>query len=137
MCATGACAIFGASMNWRLVKIIVITTKEFLVVSVDFECRHTTPKFIPSRFCCYMKCFDKSVFTNEPVFYTIQKEGEDVAQIVVERFEKNLLWECLQKTDGNDDEGKAVTQCWLCDNVLGEDKDRDHCHFTGNTWHGT
>ena len=47
-------------------------------------------KHTPSGFCYHIKCFDKSVYKQEPVIYTKQPEDEDVAQTFVEMLERDL-----------------------------------------------
>ena len=65
------------------------------VVYADFECfteklDTTQPnpkqsytkqyqKHTPSGFCYYIKCFDDSVYKQEPLIYTKQSEDKDVA----------------------------------------------------------
>ena len=76
------------------------------VVYADFECftekldttqpnpkqSHTRQyqKHTPSGFCYYIKCFDDSVYKQEPVIYTKQSEDEDVAQVFFDKLVEDL-----------------------------------------------
>ena len=114
------------------------------------ECSYTKQyqKHIPSGFCYYIKCFDDSVYNQDPVMYTKQSKDEDVAQIFVEMLEKDL--KAVYATNGKakmtltPEEQKAfrhATTCWICEEALVKDQSqedykkkqpvRDHCHFTG------
>ena len=91
-------------------------------------------KHKPSSFCYYIKCFDDEVYEPELVSYT----GEDAAQEFVEMLEEDI------KIIANIREKKMIlgkkgkerfdeeTKCWICNEKFdGDDKVRDHCHFTG------
>ena len=64
---------------------------------------------------------------------------EDVAQMFVDQLEKDIcnIFKIFGKqkkmifTRYNMAEFKKSTHCWICNGLLGEDKMRDHCHFTG------
>ncbi|XP_072019741.1 uncharacterized protein [Amphiura filiformis] len=47
-------------------------------------------KHEPSGIFYYIKCFDDSVYTQEPVIFTKESEDQDVAQIFVETLEQNI-----------------------------------------------
>ena len=104
-------------------------------------------KHIPSGFCYYIKCFDDSVYNQDPVMYTKQSKDEDVAQIFIEMLEKDL--KAVYAANGKakmtltPEEQKAfrhATTCWICEEALVKDQSqedykkkqpvRDHCHFT-------
>ena len=93
-------------------------------------------KHEPSSFCYYIKCFDDEVYEYKPeiVSYT----GEDAVQKFVEMLEEDI------KIIANIREKKMIfgkeekerfdeeTKCWICNKKFdGDDKVRDHCHFTG------
>ena len=131
------------------------------VVYVDFECfteklDTTQPnpkqsytkqyqKHTPSGFCYYIKCFDDSVYKQEPVIYTKQSEDEDVAQIFFEKLVKDLKGiykNCgkakMKITPNQQRKFQKATKCWICGDKLVTHQDyekkqpvRDHCHFTG------
>ncbi|XP_072023059.1 uncharacterized protein [Amphiura filiformis] len=46
-------------------------------------------KHEPSGFSYYIKCFDDSVYSQEPVVYTKQSETEDVSQVFVKKLEED------------------------------------------------
>ena len=88
------------------------------------ECSYTKQyqKHIPSGFCYYIKCFDDSVYNQDPVMYTKQSKDEDVAQIFVEMLEKDL--KAVYAANGKakmtltPEEQKAfrhATTCWICE----------------------
>ena len=101
-------------------------------------------KHEPSGFCYYIKCFDDSVYSQEPVIYTKQSEEDDVAQIFVNTLEENIR-DIYQKFRfqkkmifGPEDQKvcKKSTHCHICKQPLTPDDKthytvRDHCHFTG------
>ena len=120
------------------------------IVYADFECfikpiQSCSPddkesytkqyqKHEPSSFCYYIKCFDDEVYEPQLVSYT----GEDAAQKFVEMFEEDI------KIITNIPKKKMIfniqeqiqyekeTECWICNEKFdGDDKVRDHCHFTG------
>ena len=91
-------------------------------------------KHEPSSFCYYIKCFDDEVYKPILVSYT----GEDAAQKFVEMLEEDI------KISTNIPKKKMIfgekekerfdkeTKCWICNEDFdGDDKVRDHCHFTG------
>ncbi|XP_072017519.1 uncharacterized protein [Amphiura filiformis] len=129
------------------------------VVYADFE-SFTTPiqtcqpevsqkttkyqKHEPSGFCYYIKCFDDSVYTQEPVKFTKESEDQDVAQIFVETLEQNIKeihqqFKFQKKMIFGEQEReifKKSTHCHICkDPLTPDDKDnynvRDHCHYKG------
>ena len=120
------------------------------IVCADFECfikpiQSCSPddkesynkqyqKHEPSSFCYYIKCFDDEVYEPKLVSYT----REDAAQKFVEMLEEDI------KIITNIPKKKMIfniqeqiqyekeTECWICNEKFdGDDKARDHCHFTG------
>ena len=67
-------------------------TKKLDTVQPDSKESYTKryQKHSPSGFCYRIKCFDQSVYKQEPVIYTKQSEDEDVAQTFVEMLERDL-----------------------------------------------
>lgn len=49
-----------------------------------------TYKHVPSGLAYYIQCFDEAVFPGKLEQYSIQKEGEDVAQVFVERLLRDI-----------------------------------------------
>ncbi|XP_022784275.1 uncharacterized protein LOC111324871 [Stylophora pistillata] len=94
---------------------------------------------IPVSFCYYIKCsFDDK--HSKKVEYTAKSEDEDVAQIFVNMLEeevkaiyKNHPPKKMIFTDGDAKIFEKATCCWICeeDFMAGEEKVRDHCHYTG------
>ena len=124
------------------------------VVYADFECftkpmnscspnpkesyNYNYQKHEPSGFCFYIKGI---IGKFKPFIYTKNYEDEDIAKIFVKKIEeitngiynkyyrrpKPLLLTHIEQKLFE----KAKT-CHICSRDLGEDKVRDHCHFTGH-----
>ena len=90
-------------------------------------------KHEPISFSYYIKCFDDNVFKPVLRSYT----GEDAMQKFVEQLEKdvieiaNIPAKKMIFKEEEADRFNKVTNCWICKGELGEDKVRDHCHYTG------
>ena len=90
-------------------------------------------KHEPISFSYYIKCFDDNVFKAVLRSYT----GEDAMQKFVEWLEKDVIGIAnipakkmiFEKEEA--DRFNEETKCWICKGELGEDKVRDHCHYTG------
>ena len=75
----------------------------------------------------------------KPLDYRAKNVDEDIAQMFVNQLEKDIynIYQIFGKqkkmifTRKDMEEFKKSTQCWICNGLLGEDKVRDHCHFTG------
>ena len=118
------------------------------VVYADFECftkpmnscspnpkesyNYNYQKHEPSGFCFYVKgIVDKKI---KPIIYTKKSEDEDVAKIFVEKLTevtKSLRTKPLRLTSSEQKSFEEANTCHICNCDLGEDKVRDHCHFTG------
>ena len=94
---------------------------------------------VPVSFCYYVKCSFNDKFS-KVVEYTAKSEDEDVAQIFVNRVEKEV------RSIYKDHPPKKMiftkrdiaifeksTSCWICGEGFTDDdeKVRDHCHYTG------
>ncbi len=96
-------------------------------------------KHSPSGFCYYVKCFDDNVYTQEPVMYTKKSEDDDIAQIFVDTLEENMKkiyhkFKFEKTMIFGSKEQKIYdcsTKCHICSGELGDDRVRDHCHYTG------
>ena len=125
------------------------------VVYADFEC-FTKPiinersyskeesysfsyqKHEPSGFCIFVK---GPSYTNiKPFIYTKKKEDEDVAKIFVEKLAEvtkaiyNGYYLRPKPIKFNEKQQKSFDEaeyCNICEKELGEDRVKDHCHFTG------
>ncbi|XP_072028310.1 uncharacterized protein [Amphiura filiformis] len=100
-------------------------------------------KHEPSGFCYYIKCFDDSLYRQDPVVYTKRSEDEDVAQIFVERLEEDIrrIYRRFKFPQNMvfDQRERAIfaesSDCHICKKPLTPlDEEnrvvRDHCHFT-------
>jgi hypothetical protein len=96
-------------------------------------------KHTPSSFCYYIKCFDDSLYKQDPVTSTAEKEDDDVAQLFVDTLEQNIkdiyhkfkFPKKMKFTKNDEARYDSATTCHICGDELGEDKVRDHCHLTG------
>ena len=95
-------------------------------------------KHTPSSFCYYIKCFDDNVYTKDPVTYTAKTNDEDVAQKFVEMLEEDVkkIYKIPAKEmifgEKEREDFERATECWICQGKLkGDDRVRDHCHYTG------
>ena len=96
-------------------------------------------KHTPSSFCYYIKCFNDDVYKHEPVSYVSEGDDVDVAGKFVETLEAHIkkIYQQFKypksMTFTKDDEERynRATKCHICNGELGDDRVRDHCHFTG------
>jgi len=93
-------------------------------------------KHTPSGFSYYIKRFDDS---QEPVIYVKKSDDDDVAKIFVDmlenevkkiynqfKFKKDMIF------DKQDEKAfRKAIKCHICDEELGDDRVRDHCHLSG------
>ena len=101
-------------------------------------------KHQPCGFCYKIVCpeeieklMPKSLL--KPLVYRAKNTDEDVAQIFVNQLEMDIckifkVFDCHKKmifTRKDKEEFNKSTNCWICNGLLGEDRVRDHCHFTG------
>ena len=123
------------------------------VIYADFECftkpvLHCAPdpsesydvdyqKHEPSGFCFYLKGITDSFKTES---FTKEKEDDNVAAIFVNRivgYTKSIYTEYYRKpkqmllTKDEEKSFKKAKYCNICEEELGKDRVRDHCHFTG------
>ena len=47
-------------------------------------------KHTPSGFCYHIKCFDDTLYFQEPVTFVKEYDDDDVAQIFIDTLEKNI-----------------------------------------------
>ena len=47
-------------------------------------------KHIPSGFCYHIKCFDDTLYSQEPVTFVKEFNDDDVAQIFIDTLERNI-----------------------------------------------
>ena len=124
------------------------------VVYADFECftksvesckpnpedpySFVYQKHEPSGFCFYIKGIVPHLFS--PITFTKKKESDNVAEIFVSKLVKitQKLFDdfyrhpkSLRLTKEEEKSFKEAKICHICLGDLGEDRVRDHCHFTG------
>ena len=87
----------------------------------------------------YSKCFDDTLYSQQSVTFVNEFNDDDVAQIFIDILEKNIK-EIYKKSKFPKStlmtmHDKLVydnsTLCHICNEDLGEDKVRDHCHLSG------
>ena len=96
-------------------------------------------KHIPIGFCYHIKCFDDTLYSQQPVTFVKEFNDDDVAQIFIDTLEKNIkeIYKSLKFSKSMImtmyDKMAYVnsTLCHICNEELGEDRVRDHCHLSG------
>ena len=96
-------------------------------------------KYTPSGFCYHIKCFDDTLYSQEPVTFVKEHNDDDVAQIVIDTLEKNIkdiykkfkLPKSMIMTMHDKLVYDNSTLCHICNEDLGKDRVRDHCHLSG------
>ena len=124
------------------------------VVYADFECftkpmsscspnpkesyNYNYQKHEPSGFCFYVKGIVIKKIT--PIIYTKTSANENIAKVFVEKLEEvtkgiyNDFYKRFKPLKMSPKDQKLFNEaktCHICSLELGEDKVRDHCHFTG------
>ena len=95
-------------------------------------------KHEPISFCYYIKSFDESVYKSKLRVYTKKEESDyDAMDTFINWLESdvreiaNLENKDMIFTPENEKEFINALNCWLCGEYMGNDRVRDHCHFTG------
>ena len=96
-------------------------------------------KHIPSGFCYHIKCFDDTLYSQQPATFVKEFNDDDVGQIFIDTFEKkiNEIYKKFKfpKYMIMTMHDKLVydnsTLCHICNKELGKDKVRDHYHLSG------
>ena len=96
-------------------------------------------KHIPSGFYYNIKCFNVTVYAQQPVTFVKKFNDDDVAQIFIDTLEKNIKEICdkfkFSKKMTMIMHDKLVydnsTLCHICNEEIGEDRVRDHFHLSG------
>ena len=124
------------------------------VVYADFECftkpmnscspnpkdsyNYNYQKHEPSGFCFYAKGIAGKRI--KPIIYTKTSEDEDVAKIFVKKLTeltKGIYEDFYRRpkplvmNSKTQKEFNNAVNCHICNEELGDDRVRDHCHFTG------
>ena len=90
-------------------------------------------------FCYHIKCFDDTLYSQEPVTFVKEFNDDDVTQIFVDTLEKNIkeIYKTLKfpKSMIMTMHDKLVyeksTLCHICNEELGKHRVRDHFHLSG------
>ena len=95
-------------------------------------------KHEPVSFCYYIKSFNESVYKSRLRSYIKSKEEDpDAMDTFINWLESdvkeiaNLENKDMIFTKENEKEFINATNCWICGEYMGNDRVRDHCHFTG------
>ena len=95
-------------------------------------------KHEPVSFSYYILCFDNSVC--EPILRTYTKtttEEKDARNVFIEWLEEdvkaiaNIKVKEMVFTEEDKKRFNKEKECWICRELLKDDKVRDHCHYTG------
>ena len=90
-------------------------------------------KHEPISFTYYIKCFDDNV--SEPVLRTYT--GKDAMDVFINWLEEdvkaiaNIEPKKIIFTEEDKKQFNKASDCWICGEALGNDRVRDHCHYTG------
>ena len=92
----------------------------------------------PISFTYYIKSFNESVYKSKKERYIQEKEeGPDAMLEFIKRLEEDVrkIAELGNKeieiTNEEEKEFNKASDCWICGEYLGNDRVRDHCHYTG------
>ena len=90
-------------------------------------------KDIPSRFCYHIKCFDDTLYSQQPFTYVKEFNDNDVAQILINTLEKDIkeiykkftFSKSMIMTMHDKLDYDNSTLCHICNEKLGNDRVRD------------
>ena len=94
-------------------------------------------KHKPSGFSYYIKSLYEDVKKSEKRTYIKTKEEEPDADVFVKWLEEdvkeiaNIEPKKIIFTREDEKQFKTSSDCWICGEELGNDRVRDHCHYTG------
>ena len=95
-------------------------------------------KHEPSSISYYIKSFNESVFKSRLRIYTQTKpEDPDAAYVFIKWLEEDVKNIAILEnkemifTEDEEKQFNKASDCWICGEYLGNDRVRDHCHFTG------
>ena len=95
-------------------------------------------KHEPVSFCYYIKSFNENVYESRIRSYIKETpEGEDVINIFIKWLEDdvkdiaNIKPKKMIFTEEDKKHFNKASDCWIYGEDLGNDRVRDHCHFTG------
>ena len=95
-------------------------------------------KHEPISFSYYIKCFNNNVCAPILRTYTREKpEDEDAMDVFIKWLEEDVKAIAKIKpkemvfTKEDEKQFNKASDCWICGEPLGNDRVRDHCHYTG------
>ena len=96
-------------------------------------------KHIPSGFWCHITCIDDTLYSQQSVTLVKEFNDDDVAQIFIDTLEENIkenYKKCkFSKSMIMTMQDKLIydnsTLCHICNEEIGKDSVRDHCHLSG------
>ena len=104
-------------------------------------------KHEPISFCYYIECFNdtlcKEIFNDDTKrkqlksYIKTKPEDPDVIDVFIKwleddvKFLANITQKKMVFTKENEKQFNTSSDCWICGEELGNDRVRDHCHYTG------
>ena len=104
-------------------------------------------KHEPISFCYYIECFNntlcKEIFNDDTKrkqlksYIKTKPEDPDVIDVFIKwleddvKFLANIKEKKMVFTKENEKQFNMASDCWICGEELGNDRVRDHCHYTG------
>ena len=104
-------------------------------------------KHEPISFCYYIKCFNdtlcKEIFNDDTKrkqlnsYIKTKPEDPDAIDVFIKwleddvKFLANITPKKMIFTKENEKQFNMASDCWICGEELGNDRVRDHCHYTG------
>ena len=95
-------------------------------------------KHEPISFCYYIKSFNESVYESRVRSYAKTKpEDPDAMDVFIKWLEEdvkdiaNIEQKKMVFTEKDKKQFIKASDCWICGEELGNDRVRDHCHYTG------
>ena len=105
------------------------------------------PKHEPISFCYYIECFNntlcKEIFNDDTKrkqlksYIKTKPEDPDAIDVFIKwleddvKFLANITQKKMVFTKENEKQFNMALDCWICGEELGNDRVRDHCHYTG------
>ena len=104
-------------------------------------------KHEPISFCYYIECFNntlcKEIFNDDTKrkqlksYIKTKPEDPDAIDVFIKwleddvKFLANITQKKMVFTKENEKQFNMALDCWICGEELGNDRVRDHCHYTG------
>ena len=117
-------------------KLKPITEKENLDPNISYTNKYQ--KHEPVSFSYYLKSSDESFYKSKLKFYVkVEKEDPDPVDVFISWLEEDTRKisdfgnHKMIITEEEQEQFNNAMECWICKGFLGEDRVRDHCHYTG------